>query len=68
VHPSSDEPPKLPAAGTATRTAVLDTDRGSITCVPIETRIDRDLYLRVFQLREGRWHRCKTWLSHQLFF
>jgi hypothetical protein len=35
---------------------------------PIETRDDRDLYLRVFQLRDGRWHQCKTWLSRQLFF
>ena len=35
---------------------------------PIEGRTDRDLYLRVFQLREGQWHQCKTWLSRQLFF
>jgi hypothetical protein len=36
--------------------------------VPIESREDRDFYLRIFQLREGRWHQCKTWLSRQLFF
>ena len=35
---------------------------------PIETRGDQDLYLRVFQVRDGRWHQCKTWLSRQLFF
>jgi hypothetical protein len=35
---------------------------------PIEQRTDRDLYVRVFQLRDGRWHQCKTWLSRQLFF
>ena len=35
---------------------------------PIEKRSDRDLYLRVFQLRDGRWHQCKTWLSRQFFF
>jgi hypothetical protein len=35
---------------------------------PIETRTDRDLYLRVFQLRDGQWYQCKTWLSRQLFF
>jgi hypothetical protein len=35
---------------------------------PIETRGDRDLYLSVFQQRNGRWHQCKTWLSRQLFF
>lgn len=36
--------------------------------VPIEQRTDRNLYLQVFQLRDGRWHQCKTWLSRQLFF
>jgi hypothetical protein len=36
--------------------------------VPIEQRADRDFYLKVFQLRDGRWHQCKTWLSRQLFF
>ena len=35
---------------------------------PIEQRTDRDLFVRVFQLRNGRWHHCKTWLSRQLFF
>ena len=35
---------------------------------PIETRTDRDLYLRVFQQRDGQWHQCKTWLSRQFFF
>jgi len=35
---------------------------------PIEDREDRDFYLRVFQLREGRWHQCKTWLSREFFF
>lgn len=36
--------------------------------VPIEQRTDRDLYLKVFQFRDGQWHQCKTWLSRQLFF
>jgi hypothetical protein len=35
---------------------------------PIEMRADRDFYLRVFQLRDGQWHQCKTWLSRQFFF
>jgi len=35
---------------------------------PIEQRIDRDVYLKVFQQRNGRWHQCKTWISRQLFF
>ena len=35
---------------------------------PIEQRTDRDVYLRVFQLRDGRWHQCKTWLSRRFFF
>ena len=35
---------------------------------PIETRMDRDFYLRVFQQHDGRWLHCKTWLSRQLFF
>ena len=35
---------------------------------PIEQRTDRDFHLRVFQLRAGRWHQCKTWLSRQFFF
>jgi len=36
--------------------------------VPIEQRTDHDFYLKVFQLRGGRWHQCKTWLSRQFFF
>ena len=35
---------------------------------PIATRADRDLYVKVFQLRDGQWHQCKTWISRQLFF
>ncbi len=36
--------------------------------VPIEKRMDRDIYLRVFQFRENQWYQCKTWLSRQFFF
>jgi hypothetical protein len=36
--------------------------------VPIGQRTDRDFYVRVFQLRGGRWHQCKTWFSRQMFF
>lgn len=36
--------------------------------VPIEQRTDRDLYLTVFQQRDGQWHQRKTWLSRQFFF
>jgi len=36
--------------------------------VPIEQRTDRDLYVKVFQFRDGSWHHCKTWISRQLFF
>ena len=35
---------------------------------PIETRTDREFYMRVFQQRDGRWYQCKTWLSRQFFF
>jgi hypothetical protein len=35
---------------------------------PIATRTDRDLHVKVFQLRDGQWHQCKTWISRQLFF
>ncbi len=36
--------------------------------VPIEQRTDRDLYLKVFQRRGGRWYQCKTWISRQFCF
>jgi hypothetical protein len=36
--------------------------------VPIEQRRDRDIYLEVFQFRNGQWDQCKTWLSRQFFF
>ena len=36
--------------------------------VPPAQRTERDFYVRIFQLRDGRWHQCKTWLSRQLFF
>jgi hypothetical protein len=35
---------------------------------PIDQRTDRDLYLRVFQLRDGKWHQCKMWISRRFFF
>jgi hypothetical protein len=35
---------------------------------PISSRSDRDFYLTVFQLRDGQWHQCKTWISRQFFF
>jgi hypothetical protein len=35
---------------------------------PLDQRTDRDFYVQVFQLRDGRWHQCKTWISRQLFF
>jgi len=36
--------------------------------VPIEQRTDRDIYLRVFQQRDGHWYQCKTRLSRLMFF
>jgi hypothetical protein len=36
--------------------------------VPIEQRTDRDLYLTIFQKRDGRWHQCKTRISRAFFF
>lgn len=36
--------------------------------VPPDQRTDRDFYLRVFQLRNGQWHQCKTWISRRFFF
>ena len=44
-----------------------DTDLRSFN-IPIEQRTDRDLYLRVFQQRDGQWHQCKTRLSRLMFF
>ena len=35
---------------------------------PIAERTDRDMYLQVFQQRNGKWFQCKTWISRQLFF
>ena len=35
---------------------------------PIASRTDRDFYVKVFQLRDGQWHQCKTWISRQFFF
>ena len=35
---------------------------------PISTRADRDFYVKMFQLRDGEWHQCKTWISRQLFY
>ena len=35
---------------------------------PIGERTDRDIYLRVFQQRNGQWLQCKTWISRQFFF
>jgi hypothetical protein len=31
-------------------------------------RSDRDLYLQVYQQRDGRWFECKTRLSRLFFF
>jgi hypothetical protein len=36
--------------------------------IPIEQRTDRDLYLRVFQKKDGRWYQCKTRISRFFFF
>ena len=35
---------------------------------PIEDRTHRDIYLKVFQQRDGQWYQCKTWISRQFFF
>ena len=35
---------------------------------PIETRTDRDFYLKIFQRRDGQWYQCKTWISREMFF
>lgn len=36
--------------------------------VPIEQRTDRDLYLKVFQKKDGQWYQCKTRISRYFFF
>jgi hypothetical protein len=46
----------------------LTTDDLKTFNIPIEQRIDRDFYLRVFQRRDGHWYQCKTWISRFLFF
>lgn len=35
---------------------------------PLAERPERLLGVRVFQLRDGRWHQCKPWLWRQGFF
>jgi hypothetical protein len=35
---------------------------------PISERTDYDMYLRVFQQRNGQWFQCRTWISRQFFF
>gem|GEM_PF-2731877 len=35
---------------------------------PLETRDDRDGYLRVFQKKNNQWYQCKMYLSRALFF
>ena len=57
------------AAGVRVRVCVpLSSDDLAGFTSPIETRTDRDIYLQVFQRRDGQWHQCKTWLSRQFFF
>jgi hypothetical protein len=35
---------------------------------PIEEREERNFYgLKTFQLKEGRWHHCKSWMARLLF-
>jgi len=35
---------------------------------PIETRTDKNFYLKTFQKRENQWYQCKTWISRKFFF
>jgi hypothetical protein len=36
---------------------------------PLELRQDRDIFgFRTFQMRDGHWCQCKSWISRQLFF
>ncbi|NIP39780.1 MAG: hypothetical protein GWM89_12190 [Candidatus Dadabacteria bacterium] len=35
---------------------------------PIETRTDKNFYLKSFQKKEGKWYQCKTWISRKFFF
>jgi len=35
---------------------------------PLETRTDSQWHGRVWQLRDGRWYQCKSWISRQFFF
>ncbi|HLG23364.1 MAG TPA: hypothetical protein VI564_00365 [Candidatus Nanoarchaeia archaeon] len=34
---------------------------------PIETRADKDFYIKVFQEKNGEWYQCKTFLSRMFF-
>jgi hypothetical protein len=46
----------------------LDREQVSSMKPPPSQREDRDLYLKVFQKRDGQWQQCKTRLSRLLSF
>ena len=35
---------------------------------PIETRTDKNFYLKTFQKEDNQWYQCKTWISRKFFF
>lgn len=41
----------------------LDREQISSLKPPLAERSDRDIYLKVFQKRDGQWYQCKTRLS-----
>jgi len=35
---------------------------------PIETRMDKNFYIKTFQKKDNQWYQCKTWISRKFFF
>ena len=35
---------------------------------PIETRTDKNFYIKTFQKKDNQWYQCKTWISRKFFF
>jgi len=35
---------------------------------PIETRTDKNFYIKTFQKNDNQWYQCKIWISRKFFF
>jgi hypothetical protein len=46
----------------------LDEEEVRMMNPPIDRRIDRTLWFKSFQVKDGQWCQCKPWIAHALFF